>query len=204
MEGSVDDPFVDNDGRFDRRHMAFSLQHRFETARWVRREEWDPANASMEGSSWLDVPRVLPWLTGNIGFHHVYHLNPRVPNYRLGAEAAPQKPHFSSSKTRAPALAAVQTAAELAAPPLTIRTSVFRFYFGRSSLRSVTFDQPHEWSKVELTERLLCGQREIWLAQRLATHLQPLCAADSIEDIWRRDQLGKHSDAGRCNDDAKS
>jgi acyl-lipid omega-6 desaturase (Delta-12 desaturase) len=63
----------------------FSLQHRFETARWTRREEWDPADASMEGSSWFDVPRVLHWLTGNIGFHHVHHLNPRVPNYRLGA-----------------------------------------------------------------------------------------------------------------------
>lgn len=39
----------------------------------------------MDGSSWFDVPRVLHWLTGNIGFHHVHHLNPRVPNYRLGA-----------------------------------------------------------------------------------------------------------------------
>ena len=63
----------------------FSLQHRFETARWTRREEWNAADASMEGSSWLCLPRVLHWLTGNIGFHHVHHLNPRVPNYRLGA-----------------------------------------------------------------------------------------------------------------------
>jgi omega-6 fatty acid desaturase (delta-12 desaturase) len=66
----------------------FSLQHRFETAHWVRRDEWDPANASMEGSSWFDVPPVLHWLTGNIGFHHVHHLNPRVPSYRLGAAHA--------------------------------------------------------------------------------------------------------------------
>lgn len=63
----------------------FSLQHRFETARWTGRDNWDAANASMEGSSWLRLPRVLQWLTGNIGFHHVHHLNPRVPNYRLGA-----------------------------------------------------------------------------------------------------------------------
>jgi len=63
----------------------FSLQHRFDTAHWARRSEWDPAEASMDGSSWFDVPRVLHWLTGNIGFHHVHHLNPRVPNYRLGA-----------------------------------------------------------------------------------------------------------------------
>ena len=47
--------------------------------------EWDFADAAMEGSSWFGLPRVLHWLTGNIGFHHVHHLNPRVPNYRLGA-----------------------------------------------------------------------------------------------------------------------
>lgn len=63
----------------------FSLQHRFETARWTRRGDWDPSEASMEGSSWFRLPRVLHWMTGNIGFHHVHHLNPRVPNYRLGA-----------------------------------------------------------------------------------------------------------------------
>ena len=66
----------------------FSLQHRFETGRWVRRDEWNHVEASMEGSSWFDLPHVLHWLTGNIGFHHVHHLNPRVPNYRLGAAHA--------------------------------------------------------------------------------------------------------------------
>ncbi len=63
----------------------FSLQHRFETAHWTRREEWNADDASMDGSSWFNLPRVLHWLTGNIGFHHVHHLNPRVPNYRLRA-----------------------------------------------------------------------------------------------------------------------
>ncbi|MBS0538731.1 MAG: fatty acid desaturase [Proteobacteria bacterium] len=62
----------------------FTLQHRFETAHWAHRGEWDFADASMEGSSWLDVPRAVHWLTGHIGFHHIHHLNPRVPNYRLG------------------------------------------------------------------------------------------------------------------------
>jgi len=63
----------------------FSLQHRFETARWTWREEWNASDASMEASSWFGLPRALHWLTGNIGFHHVHHLNPRVPSYRLGA-----------------------------------------------------------------------------------------------------------------------
>lgn len=61
----------------------FSLQHRFEGASWSRHAEWDPVTAAMEGSSFLKLPRALQWLTGSIGFHHVHHLAPRVPNYRL-------------------------------------------------------------------------------------------------------------------------
>lgn len=61
----------------------FSLQHRFETARWTTKAEWNYIEAALAGSSWFRLPKVLHWLTGNIGFHHVHHLNPRVPNYRL-------------------------------------------------------------------------------------------------------------------------
>ena len=61
----------------------FSLQHRFETAHWTTRGEWNFVDAALRGSSWFDLPRALHWLTGNIGFHHVHHLNPHVPNYRL-------------------------------------------------------------------------------------------------------------------------
>ena len=61
----------------------FSLQHRFETAHWTVRGEWSFVDAALRGSSWFNLPRPLHWLTGNIGFHHVHHLNPRVPNYWL-------------------------------------------------------------------------------------------------------------------------
>jgi len=61
----------------------FSLQHRFETAHWTDRGKWSFVGAALDGSSWLGLPRALHWLTGNIGFHHVHHLNPHVPNYRL-------------------------------------------------------------------------------------------------------------------------
>src|SRR4051794_6274628 len=69
----------------------FSVQHRFEDSLWARQAQWSPLGASLHGSSWLRLPRVLQWFTGNIGFHHVHHLLPRVPNYRLQAchEAAP-------------------------------------------------------------------------------------------------------------------
>jgi acyl-lipid omega-6 desaturase (Delta-12 desaturase) len=61
----------------------FSIQHRFERALWVRQSGWNATTASLEGASFLRLPKVLQWFTGNIGFHHIHHLNPRVPNYRL-------------------------------------------------------------------------------------------------------------------------
>lgn len=61
----------------------FSVQHRFENAQWARQEKWNPIHASLEGSSYLRLPRVLQWFTGNIGFHHIHHLSSKVPNYRL-------------------------------------------------------------------------------------------------------------------------
>ena len=63
----------------------FSVQHRFETGHWARQSEWDSLAASLQGSSFLKLPRVLQWLTGSIGYHHIHHLNPLIPNYRLQA-----------------------------------------------------------------------------------------------------------------------
>jgi omega-6 fatty acid desaturase (delta-12 desaturase) len=63
----------------------FSLQHRFEGVAWARQGEWNSTKASLQGSSYFKLPRVLQWFTGNIGFHHIHHLSPRVPNYRLEA-----------------------------------------------------------------------------------------------------------------------
>ncbi len=63
----------------------FALQHRFDRSAWTRQDGWNLADASIIGTSHLKLPRVLQWFTGNIGFHHVHHLNPRVPNYRLEA-----------------------------------------------------------------------------------------------------------------------
>lgn len=61
----------------------FTVQHRSDHTVWARRESWNALSASLEGSTHLCLPRVLQWFTGNIGLHHVHHLNPKVPNYRL-------------------------------------------------------------------------------------------------------------------------
>jgi omega-6 fatty acid desaturase (delta-12 desaturase) len=61
----------------------FSIQHRFEGAIWVRQPAWNLTAASLESTSFLRLPWLLQWFTGNIGFHHIHHLNSRIPNYRL-------------------------------------------------------------------------------------------------------------------------
>ena len=61
----------------------FYVQHQFEGAFWARSADWNYTAAALQGSSFYKLPRVLQWFSGNIGFHHIHHLNPRIPNYRL-------------------------------------------------------------------------------------------------------------------------
>ena len=61
----------------------FYVQHQFEGVYWRRTPDWNHADAAVQGSSYLRLPRVLQWFSGNIGFHHVHHLSPRIPNYFL-------------------------------------------------------------------------------------------------------------------------
>lgn len=61
----------------------FYIQHTYEDSYFEVDSEWDYVKAAVEGSSYYKLPKVLQWITGNIGFHHVHHLSPRVPNYKL-------------------------------------------------------------------------------------------------------------------------
>ena len=63
----------------------FYVQHQYEDVYWERHEDWDYATAAVEGSSFYKLPKVLQWFTGNIGYHHIHHLSPRIPNYYLEA-----------------------------------------------------------------------------------------------------------------------
>jgi omega-6 fatty acid desaturase (delta-12 desaturase) len=61
----------------------FYVQHQFEDTYWENHPKWDFHRAGIEGSSFLDMPGWLHWLTGNIGYHHIHHLSSRIPNYSL-------------------------------------------------------------------------------------------------------------------------
>jgi len=76
----------------------FYVQHQFEGVYWERAEEWDYTAAALQGSSFYKLPKVLQWFSGNIGFHHIHHLSPRIPNYHL-EKCHKAEPLFQSVKT---------------------------------------------------------------------------------------------------------
>lgn len=61
----------------------FYAQHTFEGLRILPPEEWTFFGGALESSSYLKLNPVMSWFTGNIGYHHVHHLNSHIPFYRL-------------------------------------------------------------------------------------------------------------------------
>ena len=76
----------------------FYVQHQFEEAYWRPAGQWDYATSALQGSTYLKLPKVLQWFSGNIGLHHVHHLSPRIPNYRL-QECHDDHPEFQGVPT---------------------------------------------------------------------------------------------------------
>jgi omega-6 fatty acid desaturase (delta-12 desaturase) len=76
----------------------FYVQHQFEDAYWQRSEDWCYAEAALRGSSFLNLPKLLQFATGNIGYHHIHHLSVRIPNYNL-QRAHEENPVFHSVPT---------------------------------------------------------------------------------------------------------
>jgi acyl-lipid omega-6 desaturase (Delta-12 desaturase) len=61
----------------------FYVQHNFLPSYWERHADWEFAKAGLQGSSFYKLPFLLQWFSGNIGFHHIHHLSPKIPNYNL-------------------------------------------------------------------------------------------------------------------------
>ncbi len=76
----------------------FFMQHQFEDTHWEYGREWSYAEAAVMGSSYYKLPKILQWFTGNIGFHHVHHLNASIPNYKL-EECHNANPDFAKVHT---------------------------------------------------------------------------------------------------------
>jgi len=61
----------------------FYVQHQFDPTYWSRNDSWDYKKVALEGSSYFKLPLILQYFSGNIGFHHIHHLSPLIPNYNL-------------------------------------------------------------------------------------------------------------------------
>ncbi len=61
----------------------FYVQHQFEDVYWSQDPDWDYGDAALKGSTYYKLPKVLQWFSGNIGLHHIHHLSPTIPNYKL-------------------------------------------------------------------------------------------------------------------------
>ena len=75
----------------------FYVQHQFEDVYWERKQDWSYVASALQGSSYLRLPRVLQFFTGNIGLHHVHHLHARIPNYNL-QRAHDENPVFHDAR----------------------------------------------------------------------------------------------------------
>jgi acyl-lipid omega-6 desaturase (Delta-12 desaturase) len=75
----------------------FYVQHQFENTYWASDAEWRFDTAALEGCSYYDLPRVLHWVSGHIGLHHLHHLSSKIPNYRL-RDCFEQNPEFRQAK----------------------------------------------------------------------------------------------------------
>lgn len=63
--------------------MMFYMQHQFEETQWYDSHEWSNYKASIYGSSYIEFGPFMQWMTGNVGYHHIHHLNANIPFYRL-------------------------------------------------------------------------------------------------------------------------
>ncbi|MDG5471968.1 fatty acid desaturase [Jeotgalibacillus sp. ET6] len=123
----------------------FYVQHQFEDSYFEDESEWDYVKAAVDGSSYYKLPKVLQWVTGNIGYHHVHHLSPRVPNYNL------EKAHEST-------------------PPLHQATTITM----GSSLQSIRFRLYDESRKTfvsfkEVKQRIKTGELNVQLNRKISS-----------------------------------
>ncbi|NJN83759.1 MAG: fatty acid desaturase [Caldilineaceae bacterium] len=81
----------------------FFVQHNYEDAYWAQHDEWDYTTAALYGSSYYELPKILQWFSGNIGFHHIHHLSPKIPNYLL------EKCHMENAIFQTPVTLNVRT-----------------------------------------------------------------------------------------------
>jgi omega-6 fatty acid desaturase (delta-12 desaturase) len=76
----------------------FYCQHNFPGAKFCENHDWTYVNAAITSTSYMPMNPFMQWITGNIGYHHVHHVNSRIPFYRL-MEAFENMPELKNAPT---------------------------------------------------------------------------------------------------------
>lgn len=76
----------------------FYAQHNFPAASHQDKVGWTYEGAALESSSFMKMNRLMRWFTANIGYHHIHHLNARIPFYRL-PEVMEKMPEVQAPRT---------------------------------------------------------------------------------------------------------
>ncbi len=76
----------------------FVSQHDFEDSQWQNNSDWTLRRSPWAGSSFLDFPRWGHWMVNNVSYHHIHHLNPKIPGYNLAA-CHNSDPFFATAPT---------------------------------------------------------------------------------------------------------
>ncbi len=76
----------------------FYCQHNFPSAKFNENHDWNYVNAALDSTSYMVMNPFMQWITGNIGYHHVHHVNSRIPFYRL-IEAMENIPELKRAPT---------------------------------------------------------------------------------------------------------
>jgi len=86
----------------------FYAQHNFPGATFKNNTEWSYTEAALESSSFMDLNPFMRWVTANIGYHHIHHLNSRIPFYRLpeAMRAIPELQHAKKTSLKPSDIAA--------------------------------------------------------------------------------------------------
>ncbi|RFS21767.1 fatty acid desaturase [Chitinophaga silvatica] len=76
----------------------FYAQHNFPGVTFKENEDWCYHDAALLSSSFMVMSPIMNWFTANIGYHHIHHLNARIPFYRLPQVMA-EIPELQNAKT---------------------------------------------------------------------------------------------------------
>ncbi len=117
----------------------FYVQHQHEESYKAWKKNWNHLLASIKGSTFYRLPKVWHWLTGNIGFHHIHHLNPRIPNYNL-ARAAKENPILQKYVTSITFKESLSCMFNKLWDEETQRMITFKEYYLRQRSRKISFN----------------------------------------------------------------